>query len=271
MTENNIGFGLIGKVIILSDIKTLTGIRVGGSSGGLKIGGVDQNVITDSMGIPYIPGSSIKGKLRSITEHVLAKNDPNYFDKRSGQRRCANIEEYKECSVSQIFGTMLSTKHTDADSVNTLTRLYTRDTYLDESSITDKMHSNIDLPYTEVKYETAIDRINGNAAHGSLRQIERVPAGAIFKDSEMIFNIYMDSDKNLLKHLFTSMMLLEDDYLGGMGSRGYGKIKFENIRIYWNTVQDYESANLRSSIINENMTSIQDVAKNIEQIITKLV
>lgn len=271
--NNTKSFGLIGKLLVTSDIKVISGLRVGGSSGGLKIGGVDQNVIIDPEGRPYIPGSSIKGKLRSLLEWKLANGDQNYFNSKTGQRTVKNYEEYSRCISSQIFGSMLMGKKISDDKkgMPTLTRLYVRDVFLDKHSITEKMASNIDLPYTEVKYETAINRIRGSAASGSLRQIERVPAGAIFNNLEMVFNLFLSEDKKLIKHLLSALKLLEDDYLGGMGSRGYGKIKFENVRMQWNSAKAYETGNLPGPKVNEEWETLNSIIKNIDAIVAKLV
>jgi CRISPR-associated protein Csm3 len=119
-----------------------------------------------------------------------------------------------------------------------------RDVFLDESSITDEMRRNMELQWTEVKMETAINRLTGTAHGGSLRQIERVPAGARFKESRFIFNVFEESDKDLLKELFIALELLEDDYLGGMGSRGSGKVRFVDMAVFWNSKSDYENGTL---------------------------
>lgn len=221
---------LFGKTIIRSDIRLVTGTRIGGSQGGMKIGGVDLNVISDPLGRPYLPGSSVKGKLRTLLERN------QQVDVRSGSHSCKTPEDYAQCAVCRIFGTLQG-----FEGVPTLTRLTTRDTFLDEASITGDMQDNIDLKYSEVKYETAIDRVAGTALRGSLRQVERVPAGAVFRPCELVFNVFEEPDKDLLRHLFVAMELLEDDYLGGMGSRGYGKVKFENISVWWNSAADYEA------------------------------
>jgi CRISPR-associated protein Csm3 len=235
----------LGKAIIKSTIKVKTGMRIGGATGGLKIGGVDLNVITDPDGKPYIPGSSLKGKMRSLIEKIEASKKGLDFWKDkdgniTGQHSCKRNEDYQSCPICKIWGILGGTHLT----VPTLTRLIVCDTYLDESSITPEMKQNLELEWTEVKYETAIDRIKGTALHGSLRQAERVPAGARFKDSEMIFNVFDNDDKDLLKYLFIAMELLEHDYLGGMGSRGYGRIAFSNIEVYWNKKSDYESGTI---------------------------
>ena len=84
--------------------------------------------------------------------------------------------------------------------------------------------------YTEIKWEAVIDRITSAAVP---RQMERVPAGAIFSPLELVYNIYGPGDevRKALPQVFVALQLLEDDYLGGSGSRGYGKVKFEALEI----------------------------------------
>lgn len=264
----------LGKVIIKSDITVKTGMRIGGSTGGLKIGGVDLNVITDPWGKPYIPGSSLKGKMRSLIERAAANNNPGFWNKKDKGRvikhECEDDESYINCPVCKIWGILGGTNFT----VPTLTRIIVCDTYLDESSITQEMKENLELEWTEVKFETAINRITGSARSGSLRQAERVPAGARFKDSEIIFNVFDESDKDLLKHVFVAMELLEQDYLGGMGSRGYGRIAFENVEVYWNKKDNYEKGEIDikpERKINNGWNTPSLIVKNFEEIKKKLI
>ncbi len=249
---------LIGKVLVNAKVILVSGMRIGGSQGGLKIGGVDLNVITDPKGRPYIPGSSLKGKLRSLLEiHKGAQID-------KGAHTCANSSNI--CEICKMFGVL-------AKETGTLTRLIVRDTFLDENSITEEMRENIELKYTEVKFETAIDRRTGTALSGSLRQIERVPAGAKFGPAEFVFNVYEEGDKDLLKYLFEAMELLENDYLGGMGSRGYGKVKIENIGIWWNKKEDYETGDIElkeERRINGQMRTPSALVQGFETIKEKL-
>lgn len=276
MTTNNetLNFGLLGKIIIGADIEVLTGMRIGGSKSGLKIGGIDLNVITDPWGKPYIPGSSLKGKLRSLAEKKVAATNPSFWNLRTKAQlsghRCENETQYLSCPVCKIWG-IAGDKEMN---IPTLTRLYVSDCYLDESSITNEMKSNLELEYTEAKYETAIDRIKGTALHGSLREIERVPAGARFKDAELIYNVFEEEDKKLLKHVFEAIELLEHDYLGGMGSRGYGRVRFSNIRVFWNRKEDYENGNVAlhpERILNRDLgTTAQEIVKNFDKLLQKL-
>lgn len=224
---------LQGKAVIKAAITALTGMRIGGSSGGLKIGGIDLPVIRDAEGVPYIPGSSLKGKLRSLWE--TAHFPPEKFDQRSGMHAC-RPGEYSACPSCRIWGIAPQGEY----STTTLTRFFARDASLVRASV-ERLRDNLELAWTEVKTEINIDRRTGTVSRvGGPRYPERVPAGAEFS-TEFVFNVLEEGDKDLLKHVFVAMELLEDDYLGGMGSRGYGKVKFENIKVWWNRAADYES------------------------------
>ena len=243
---------LLGKAIINGVVEVKTGMRIGGTTGGLKIGGIDLNVITDSEGKPYIPGSSLKGKMRSLIEHKEGVS----FDPKSGMHVCKTTPP---CDICKIWGT--------TGDVPSLTRLIVRDTYLDRDSISEKMKENLDLQWTEVKTEINIDRTTGTVSRvGGPRQIERVPAGAKFKDCEMVFNVFEEEDKDLLKKVFEAMELLEDDYLGGMGSRGYGKVEFKDIKICWNKKEDYESGKLNQRVVNKELNTPEKIVENFETI-----
>jgi len=267
---------LLGKIFIKGTIEVKTGLRIAGSTTGLKIGGVDQPVIADPNGKPYIPGSSLKGKMRSLIEKkegVTLNKKAKRKVKENGKEieepfahECENEDAYKNCPVCKIWGILGTEK---IKGIPTLTRLIVRDAYLDEESITPEMKKNLELEYTEIKMETAIDRYKGTALHGSLRTIDRVPAGAKF-DIEMIYNVFEESDKEILIKVFEAMKLLEDDYLGGMGSRGYGKIEFKNIKIYWNKREDYETGKVDIKLkkeINEGINTPSEIIKDFDNII----
>ena len=116
---------------------------------------------------------------------------------------------------------------------NRPSRLIVRDAELDVDACD---FSNTDLPYTESKTEVTIDRATAKAMP---RTFERVPAGAKFK-LNMVLNVFEGEDeKELKKTLKQAIELLEDDYLGGHGSRGYGQIKFEGLDIDNGVVKEY--------------------------------
>jgi CRISPR-associated protein Csm3 len=215
---------LLGKVFITGEIKIITGLHIGGSSTGINIGGVDNPIIRNSRNEPYIPGSSLKGKMRSLSEK-LAGLEPNFpRDSKIQIHTCSDKASYSKCHVCRIFGVPAETGKND-EKYATMTRLTVRDVSLYKDSLKD---AKTDLEYTEVKTEVTIDRVTSAA---NPRPIERVPEGAVFKDFEFCYGVYEPDDLPILKKLFEAMQLLEDDYLGGSGSRGSGRIKFEDIKV----------------------------------------
>jgi len=234
---------LLGKYIIKARIVAKTGLHIGGSNSSLKIGGVDTAVIKDSEGKPYIPGSSLKGKMRSLLEFSEGRLKPESMIEQKGIK--IHMCDDEKCPICIIFGRNHG-KHdlVDGGKVEfeniTPTRIIVRDAYLIPDSITNEMKKNMEFEWTEVKFENTLDRITSAA---NPRQLERVPRGAKF-EVEIIYNILNDYDKQLFSKVLAIMKLLEDDTLGGSGSRGYGKVAFEDIKIYWNSVEDYEKGNI---------------------------
>lgn len=216
---------LYGRVFINAHIEALTGLHIGGSSVGLEIGGLDKAVIRNPLtNRPYIPGSSLRGKMRSQTEKVLGLKQNNKI----GQvtiHTCKKQEEYNAnggCVVCHIFGVP-----GEVDSTGP-TLLVVRDASLTDESAKKLDDAKPDLPYAELKTEVAIDRVTSAATP---RTLERVPAGALFGPAELVFSIYDAADFGRLKHVLNAMQLVEDDYLGGAGSRGSGKVRFTDIKV----------------------------------------
>ena len=108
-------------------------------------------------------------------------------------------------------------------------RLTVYDAPLEADSITSQMRENLDDELTEVKSENAIDRITSQA---NPRTLERVPAGARFR-VRLLLDLLCEEDKPLLALLLQGLRLLEDDALGGGGSRGSGRVRFANLRLVW--------------------------------------
>jgi CRISPR-associated protein Csm3 len=213
---------LMGRVFVTFDIHVKTGLHIGGSDAGIQIGGVDNTVIRDPMtNRPYIPGSSLKGKMRSL----LDKYEGNSINFPKGDKKafhvCQTEDDYKKCDSCHVFGV-------SGEDFAEPTRLIVRDVFLQEKSAGDIAKAHTDLPYTEVKTEVSIDRITSEA---NPRPLERVPAGAIFGRAELVYSIYFEDDIRRLKEVFEAMRLIEDDYLGGGGSRGSGRVDFQKIEI----------------------------------------
>lgn len=222
-------FQLKGRVFFTFDILTETGLHIGGSDLGVEIGGVDKTIIRDKLtNRPYIPGSSLKGKMRSLMEKYAGK-EKNYPRNMQNFHVCLDKGEYGDCDVCQVFGVPGELEYA------TPTRLVVRDVLLGDASAKKLEDSGrTDLPYTEVKTEVSIDRVTSAA---NPRQMERVPAGVKFSDAEIVYSIYDggpcsgDRDVERIKAILAAFQLLEDDYLGGQGTRGAGKVKLTNIRV----------------------------------------
>ena len=198
---------LVKKIKIQTSITLMTGLHIGGSSDNVEIGGIDNPVIKLATrgNEPYIPGSSLKGKMRCLLEQAAGASQVG-MDK----------------SVNNLFGI---TENKTLKTGNQPSKLIVRDAMLsNESKEALLACDNLDMPYTENKWENVIDRTKGVAEHP--RQSERVPAGAVF-NAEFVLNVWDDDKENELMELFMKgIKLLENDYLGGSGSRGYGQIKF---------------------------------------------
>ncbi|WPX08756.1 type III-A CRISPR-associated RAMP protein Csm3 [Anaerocellum danielii] len=248
---------LKGKYIIKCKIETVTGLHIGEGNNSLEIGGIDNAVVKDAEGKPYIPGSSLKGKMRALMEFAEGKVRDNLLvvtvRKNDKPEICIHMCKEKDCPVCGLFGrnhgkhvtkkNLIENPQAEGEDFSDAvipTRLIARDAKLIESSIPPEIRENLDLEWTEVKFENNIDRITSKA---NPRQSERVPAGAQFS-AEFVINRYeidsKDDNDYYLKKFLKAMKLLEDDYLGGQGSRGNGKVRFVDIEIFYKDSSDYE-------------------------------
>jgi CRISPR-associated protein Csm3 len=221
---------LYGRIILTGDITAKTGLHIGGSPGALSIGGVDLPVIRDTVTqAPYVPGSSLKGKMRSLWEKLNGASQNFSIGRDVSIHVCEKAAEYATCPVCRIYG-VPGDKESSAP-----TRLIVRDVPLDRDSLKE---ARTDLPFSEVKWEAAIDRVTSAATP---RQIERVPAGALFKPMELVFNVFEADDRRRFLDVITAMQLVEDDYLGGQGSRGSGKVEFTKLSITCKSADSYNN------------------------------
>ncbi|SHN66552.1 type III-A CRISPR-associated RAMP protein Csm3 [Fervidobacterium gondwanense] len=235
-----------GKYIIKADIRLLTGLHIGTSKDDLEIGGLDNPVIKDAQGRPYIPGSSLKGKLRTLSEFFHGKVSNN------GEPHGCGDEN---CEVCGLFGAGIKGKE---GKPLYLRRLIVRDAMLDPKSV-EAFETYLETKYTEVKHENSINRLTSEA---NPRQQERVPAGAVFQ-SEFSVNIFENDGTKFIEELLKIMRLLEDDYIGGSGSRGYGKIKFEDIVIKKRSV-DFYKGTANEEVIISGAKSVDEALKAIK-------
>ena len=194
---------MTGKILIKCDLVVRTGLHIGGSSSFSAIGTVDSPVIRDPFtGRPIVPGSSLKGKLRTL----LAR------------RSCVNGETLPDFSAD---GEVLLRMFGGSEPVR-FARLQFADAFLLNY---DQLKG---VGVTEVKSENTINRLTSKA---NPRQIERVIAGSRF-GVNIVYNLSdpkeMEEDLSLLSK---AMKLLQLDYLGGHGSRGNGRVSFQNFQV----------------------------------------
>ena len=240
-----------GKYIIQGVICCVTGLHIGGNTEGFEIGGMDNPVMRDPLtDKPYIPGSSLKGKLRHLLEWRLGKVEKHPKHKDTyGPHFCG------ECAACVICGPASDDKSVREKAGPS--RLSVRDSFLARKSGEKLQQWLGEDMYTEAKTENAIDRVTSEA---NPRPLERVPAGAEF-DFTLIFDVYRNDDLPLLRDLFSAMAMLEDSALGGGGSRGHGQIKFKDIEAEWRPLAYYENGTDPTPI-----SAVED--KSIKQIVS---
>ena len=207
---------MYGKILIEGKLEVVTGLHIGGASSFAAIGAVDSPVVRNSRdNQPMIPGSSLKGKMRSL----LARQ--------RNQKISGNMDEDEE-GILRLFG---SAKNGNVR----VGRLIFSDLFLAEQ---DSLESPV-----EVKFENSINRLTAVA---NPRQLERVIPGTQF-NLKLLYELKDTTDREKDKHaeyyqgteeewilkdfqsLIDGMKLLELDYLGGSGTRGYGQVQFCNL------------------------------------------
>ena len=236
---------LIGKLILEGEMTCETGLHVGAGKGSLEIGGSDNPVVKDAFGRPYVPGSTLRGKIRSLLEQSSGLAIPSelvFLSRRKGQEVRIHQSDRPDDEICLLFGRNPGRMErvqgeTLEASQATPARLAVFDAPLDPDSITSQMRENLDDELTEVKSENAIDRITSQA---NPRTLERVPAGARFR-TRFVMDVLCEEDAPLFSRVLEGLRLLEDDTLGGGGSRGSGRICFAGLRLVWRGRNYYAS------------------------------
>jgi CRISPR-associated protein Csm3 len=312
---------LLGKVTIKTQLVVETGLHIGGGGENLDIGGLDKPVIRDPLTqYPYLPGSSIKGKLRSILERLLNKplNRPGGSgtyryesdDLEDGFTEIGKLliryEGANTCPISRLFGSTgsncwlekdkpelqelahlqnISSRHIawvdkaktgrfvenaqtqlNPDELvkefikvkgrNCPARMIIRDCHLLPESAAQLKKIDTGLFMTEWKFENGIDRVTAAA---NPRQLERVPAGSKFQ-FELIYTVEnREQAVEDLQNIAISLAILEDDALGGHGSRGYGKVKFQGFNFAYRSLDQYRLITSTPDGISD-LTTIEPIA-----------
>ncbi len=295
---------LLGKLRLTSNLRVVTGLHIGAGGENLDIGGLDKSVMRDPLTKhPYLPGSSIKGKMRSILERFLNKpvNRPGGSgtfryesdDLESGySTNDIEFEGANTCEVSRVFGStgtncwlpesivrsqgletvgkdekiFKGVKYLKAKGRNSPARLIVRDCHLTPDSAVLLKSIDTGLYMTEWKFENGIDRITAAA---NPRQLERVPAGAVF-EFEIVYTVENPEQAvKDLQNLAIALAILEDDALGGHGSRGYGKVAFENFQLYYRDLEYYKTigtANHISQVPLNSADNTEQLLNNFDQV-----
>jgi CRISPR-associated protein Csm3 len=302
---------LLGKVRIFGHLVVETGLHIGGGGENLDIGGLDKPVIRNPLTRePYIPGSSLKGKLRAILERLLNKplnrqgsRDTFRYesdDLLDGLSKIGDalipFEGARTCQLSRLFGSTGTTCYVKASEGaaegliennakkitpngveyspikgrNNPARLIVRDSHLLPDSATRLKTIDTGLYMTEWKFENGLDRITAAA---NPRQIERVPAGSKFQ-FEIVYTVEdLKQAKEDLKNLCMALAILEDDALGGHGSRGYGKVSFQNFEFSYRNIAQYQQAmaDTKSEIVPpRKLNDMEELLSQFESVVENL-
>lgn len=199
---------LEGIYVLNIKLELLSGLYIGGNDSGFDIGGADSDVIRNPLtNEPYIPGSSLKGKLKLLLKYHIKEVD-----------RTEKDIIFKDSNITNIFEPI------DEGNVK-ITRAIFRDLTLTKES-KEELQNILGIGcFTEIKAENKVNPISGKS--DSPRFIERVPAGAIF-EGEIVLNVFDGDNKEIMmENIKKSLKLLEMNYLGGNGTRGYGRVKVE--------------------------------------------
>ena len=214
---------MVGKLLIQCELVTITGLHIGGTDTFSAIGAVDSPVIRDARtGRPIVPGSSLKGKLRSLLARSISKDIEKMPD----------FDEDAE-EIKALFG---SSKPVHA------ARAQFADCFLINF---DEMKQ---IGLTEVKTENGI-RLSDSVANP--RQIERVVSGVKFGVCITYNQIDEEQTRKDLELLARGLKLLEMDYLGGHGSRGSGRVSFRNFRVSNENNEDLGALAAIFDVVNE--------------------
>jgi CRISPR-associated protein Csm3 len=246
MESKNLKF--LGNVLVAYRLRLLTGLHIGGMKSSFEIGSLDNPVIKLPEGIdfsfksffndgedgkekeikvkggtPFIPGSSIKGKLRSLLEWKYGLVELKEKKREEGR----NVEDLSPEAkrVLRLFG---RTPH-EVKEEEVKEYFPIRGRFFD-------LYPVSEIGETEIKAENTIDRLTAKATP---RFMERVPAGTVF-EGLIVIKLFSEDDAELLSILKEGFKLLEDDYLGGSGSRGYGRVELEKVRIIFRPKEYYE-------------------------------
>jgi CRISPR-associated protein Csm3 len=254
-----------GKYVLTGRLRLITGLHIGGREAEYEIGGEENPVVKDPLtGEPYIPGSSLKGKIRSLLEWAYQSQWNLIQLRRNRDRWESEVRDTDDngalTDLSIVFGPWDVEKKAKATHPVGPTRVIFRDAFLTEAS-RQELERVIGGSLTEVKAENAIDRVISRA---NPRPMERVPAGACF-DIEILFEVYEDADHRRLRYVLQGLRLLEDSALGGGGSRGSGRVQLEGLSLEWRGRDYYTDGRNPLSLASDKR--VHELLRDLENLI----
>lgn len=267
--------GLFGHVVIRGTIIAKTGLHIGASADTVEIGGIDTPVIKHPVTFdPYIPGSSLKGKMRALLEKIKVGEGALEYNRNVAQKIfqhvCNDSDDSdkstpgaKNCEVCRVFGSTGKTRQNK----NHPGRILVRD-----AKISNKNDLRLDkLPVMEAKMENVLDRVYAAATP---RTIERVPAGAKF-NFEIVYRVEGESDKQGIQNddkikiktdiqnIFLLLRAVEREGLGGNTSRGHGQVSFQLTEFFYQKVKENDST---FQFPKENEGEVRELEKVIQDV-----
>ncbi len=273
---------LEGRYVLEGEIEAVTGLHIGCSQESVDIGGVDAFVVRVEWfpaslvpggvegdakvrsRVPYLPGSSLRGKMRALLEWLEGKVAPAPGQQLpTGAHQCPKVEDALSCPICRVFG--IPAQMEPQWVALGPTRLRVEDAYPTSETLAELGRYYGETVYTEVKYENFLNRLTSAAKP---RQIERVPAGAQFT-VRMVYDVYKPEDHQYLyDSVLVAMSLLEDSALGGHGSRGYGRVKFRALQLTWRSRDYYVSGG--EPEVRAEACSLAEFAAQVKEVVSQV-
>lgn len=225
-------------------------------SAGMQFYAPDNPIVRNARGEPIIPGSSLKGVMRSNLDVIyhkdklqkLIEDKPIGYKKRYGALICEN----KDCWVCRVFGRPAHDEHREP------TRLRVEDCLLDRDSVKELGLEDAQA-VSMVRTENAILRFFGAA---NPRRSEYIPAGVKFK-LRFIYDVYTPEDvEQGLPLVLEALHHVEDSGLGGGRSRGTGRVKFDCLQIFWKSVKHYSTGDRNGELLAGPVDDVAELQKS---------
>jgi CRISPR-associated protein Csm3 len=225
----------------------------------------DNPIVRNARGEPIIPGSSLKGVMRSNLDAIHHKDELKkvIIDKPLGDKKRygALVCDKEDCWVCRVFGRPANRPHREP------TRLRVEDCLLDGESVKELGLEDARAAVSVVRTENAILRFFGAA---NPRRSEYVPAGVRFS-FRLLYDVYMPQDpKKGMPLVLEALHHVEDSGIGGSRSRGTGRVKFERLHLYWKSVKHYESGDRNGKLLAGPVDDVAELQKMCREKLSEL-